>query len=148
MEPKDLRSGPPRRWNARVAGIYWLPRLIDKARACVEGTLGDYLYGQSPMDRGLLRELRLSHRDFAAIVGSAADDDSVARAIADRDAQALDRARAWSDRLPSEHRLFFWFIDVDDGYRRAWLVKPVRAACNGISRTAKRLWPRSYRAAP
>ncbi|MBV8423987.1 MAG: DUF5069 domain-containing protein [Candidatus Eremiobacteraeota bacterium] len=128
--------------------MYWLPRLIDKARACLGGTLGDYLYGQSPMDRGLLRELRLSHREFAEIVAAAPDDGAVVAAIAARDPAAIDRARAWSERLPSEHRLFFWFIDVDDGYRAGgWLVEPVRVACRGISRAAKRLWPRSYGAA-
>jgi hypothetical protein len=148
MQATDLRAGPPRRWNEKVAGIYWLPRLIDKARACVGGTLGDYLYGQSPMDRGLLRQLHLSHSALAEIVKTAFDDGAVVSAIEARDSTALDRARAWSERLPSEHRLFFWFIDLDDGYRRGgWYVAPVRVMANGISRTAKRIWPRDYRAA-
>lgn len=147
MDAKDLRAVAPRRWNERVAGIYWLPRLIDKARACVAGTLGDYLYGQSPMDRGLLRQLGLSHRALAEIVQSAHDDGAVVEAIGARDPAALDRARAWSERLPSEHRLFFWFIDLDDGYRRGgWFVPPIKVMAKGISRSAKRIWPWTFRA--
>jgi hypothetical protein len=142
MDVRDLRAGPPRRWSEQVSEISWLPRLIDKARASQAGCLGDYLYGQSPMDRGLLRELGLSHRGFAEIVQGAADDDAVVRAIAEREPAALERARAWSARLAAEHRLFFWFIDVDDGYRASgWLHAPVRFMAKRIARTAKRLWP-------
>ena len=81
MEAKDLALGPPRRWSESLGGILWLPRLIDKARAALNGTLGTYLYGQSPMDRGLLDQLGLSHRAFAVIVKNAADDDAVLAAL-------------------------------------------------------------------
>lgn len=143
MDVRDLRSGPPRRWSEQVSGVYWLPRLIDKARASNAGCLGDYLYGHSPMDHGLLRQLGLSHRRFAEIVAGAVDDAGVVSEIDRRDASAIARARAWSARLPSEHRLFFWFVDLDDGYRAStWLRPPVNFLANHISRTAKRLWPR------
>ena len=126
-----------------MSGICWLPRLIDKARASDAGCLGDYLYGQSPMDRGLLRQLGLSHRRFAEVVASAPDDDAVLREIGQRDAAAIGRAREWSARLPAEHRLFFWFVDVDDGYRASgWIATPIKVLANGIARTAKRIWPR------
>lgn len=145
MDVRDLRRGPPRRWSEQVSGIYWLPRLIDKARASNQGCLGDYLYGQSPMDHGLLRQLGLSHRRFAALVASAGDDDGVIRAIGEGDPAALERARAWSARLPGEHKMFFWFVDLDDGYRRSgWLQPTVNFLANCISRTAKRLWPRKW----
>ena len=133
---------PPRRWSEQVDGIYWLPRLIDKARAAMAGTLGDYLYGQSPMDHGLLRELGLSHREFAVLVGGTIDDAGVLAALQHRDPAGVERARAWSARLPVEHKLFFWFIDVDDGYRVTGVLRPpIVVAARLISRTAKRLWP-------
>lgn len=142
MEAKDLRSEPPRRWTEQLGGLYWLPRLIDKARAALAGTLGDYLYGQSPMDHGLLRALGLSHREFAVLVKDAGDDEGVLAALRARDPAALDRARAWSDPLPREHKMFFYFIDCDDGYRSAGLFHPVlRVLAIGISRSAKRLLP-------
>lgn len=141
MNAADLRRGPPRRWSERLDGIYWLPRLIDKTRAALSGTLGTYLYGQSPMDRGLLHELGCSHRVFAGIVLEARDDREVVEALEARDEQSLERARLWSERLPQHHRLFFWLIDVDDGYRASWLRPPIAAGANALSTLAKRLWP-------
>lgn len=138
---RDLRAGAPRRWSERLGGIYWLPRLIDKTRAALSGTLGTYLFGQSPMDRALLRALRLTHHDFATIVRSAGDDDAVLGAIAALDPQAVPRARAWSAEMPSRNGLFLWLLDVDDGYRASWLRRPIKLGANAVSATAKWLWP-------
>jgi hypothetical protein len=142
MEAKNLRVMPPRRWSEQLAGIYWLPRLIDKARAAAAGSLGDYFFGQSPMDHSLLRVLGLGHRAFLALVEGAADDRGVVAELAARDPGAIERARVWSASLERKHRLFLWFLDVDDGYRGLrWFHRPVRATANSISRTVKRLWP-------
>jgi hypothetical protein len=142
MEGKDLVSAPPRRWDERLGDVRWLPRLIDKAAAALSGTLGNYLYGQSPMDSALLRQLGLTHREFAVFVKNAGDDAAVLAALSRRDPAALARARAWSDALPERHKYFLWFLDVDDGYRtHAWLHKPVAIVANALSKTAKRLWP-------
>jgi hypothetical protein len=141
MAARDLRTAPPRRWSERADGIYWLPRLIDKARAAMAGNLGDYLFAQSPMDRALLQKLGLGHREFATIVRNASDDASVLAAVTARDSGAPERARAWSEGLPRRHRLFLWLIDVDDGYRTTWLRAPIAVGATAISRTAKRLWP-------
>ncbi len=133
---------PPRRWSGQLAGVYWLPRLIDKARAAASGSLGDYLFGQSPTDRALLRALGLGHRAFLTLVEAAADDQGVVAALSARDQGAIERARVWSAELERKHRLFLWFLDVDDGYCGSrWFRGPIHAIANGISRTAKRLWP-------
>jgi hypothetical protein len=117
MESKDLRVSPPRRWSDRLGGICWLPRIIDKARAGLNGTLGSYLYGQSPMDKGLLDQLGVSHREFAVIVKNAPDDDAVLAALTARDPEAVARTRAWSDaEFPARHKLFLKLMDIDDGY--------------------------------
>jgi hypothetical protein len=142
MEARDLRTSPPRRWSVALSDIYWLPRLIDKTRAALAGTLGDYLFGQSPIDRSLLNELGLSHRDLATIVGRTGDDDdAVLSALASRDPASLERARAWSKGLPERYGLFLWFIDVDDGYCGTWLRAPIVVVATAVSRAAKRLWP-------
>lgn len=141
MDAADLRHRPPRRWNERLDGIYWLPRLIDKTRAALSGTLGTYLYGQSPMDCALLRALGCSHRDFAAMVLDTNGDGQVAAALLEHDPHSLERARAWSARLPERHRLFFWLIDVDDGYRSSWLRPPIVTGANLIARLVKRFLP-------
>jgi hypothetical protein len=141
MTVRDLHAGPPRRWSEEIGGICWLPRLIDKTRAALAGTLGDYLFGQSPVDRGLLRALGMSHRDFASIVRDAPGDDAVLAAIAARDQQAPARARAWSVAMPARSRLFLWLLDVDDGYCATPFGAPIKFGANVISRTVKRLWP-------
>ena len=145
MTVRDLQSSPPRRWSEQLDGIYWLPRLIDKTRAALAGTLGGYLFGQSPMDGALLRALGVSHRDFAAIVLGAPDDEAVLASLASRDSTALERARAWSAKMPRRNGLFLWFLDVDDGYRASWLRAPIALGADGISRAAK--WLRPSRAA-
>lgn len=143
MHVKDLRREPPRRWNEHADGIAWLPRLIDKARAAHAGTLGSYLFGQSPMDRACLRTLGLGHRRFADIVAASADDDAVLIAIAAQDPEALGRARRWSQTLHARHRVFFFVLDLDDGYGpRALLAlkTPVNMAANALTWLIKRMW--------
>lgn len=130
MDVCDLTRRPPRRWNEEIAGIKWLPRLVDKTRAAIGGRLGSYLYGQSPVDRALLRALGLRYRDFTRIVANAATDDDIFREIFARSPEGVERARAWSATLPRRHRLFMFVLDVDDGYLDQWYWKLLRAPTN------------------
>ncbi len=144
MHVKDLRREPPRRWNEEIDGVAWLPRLIDKTRAALCGTLGAYLFGQSPIDRECLAAAGVGHRAFAQIVAAAADDDAVLRALTSRDPQALARLRAWSARLARAHGAFLNVIDIDDGYGTggASALKPLMNAGSFLLTWAlKRLFP-------
>lgn len=117
MEAKDLRVSAPRRWSDELGGIRWLPRIIDKARAAMKGTLGDYLYGESPTDRAFLRALGLSYKEFTQIVRKAGDDDAmVLQMLQERTPEGLELARRWSERLEERHRTFLYLVDLDDGY--------------------------------
>lgn len=90
--------------------------MIDKARAAMKGTLGDYLYGQSPMDRSLLRAMGISYKDFTRIVReSGNDDERLFALLQERCPQGLELARRWSDHLP-RRRTFLFILDLDDGY--------------------------------
>jgi predicted PurR-regulated permease PerM len=146
MQAKDLSQAPPRRWSEELGGIRWLPRLIDKSRAAIAGTLSDYWYGQSPIDRGLLRALGLTYADFTRIVRAAGgDDNAVFAALQKRVPEGIERARAWSERLPSRHRLFLFLIDLDDGYNPA--LRPVHGIVRAFTALATRYtryrWPAS-----
>jgi hypothetical protein len=144
MEARDLTVVPPRRWSESLGGITWLPRLIDKARAALNGTLGSYLYGQSPMDRGLLTQLGLSHRAFAVIVKNASDDATVLAALQAHDAEAVERTRRWTDvEIPDRHRLFLFLMDYDDGYlgAPAPLKKFANAGSHVFTALVKRAMP-------
>jgi len=145
MDVRDLTAQPPRRWNEELGGIKWLPRLIDKTRGALAGTLGSYLYGQSPVDRSLLRALGLRYRDFTKIVANALSDDDVFRAIALAAPFGLDRARDWSRALPQRQKLFMFLLDLDDGYLDQWywkaLKRPTTVAANAFTAAIKVLWP-------
>ena len=144
MQAKDLRSQPPRRWNVRVDGIPWLPRLIDKARAERAGTLGAYLFGQSPMDRSFLRQFRISHSEFARVAARNQSDEAVLSALLARDPESAVRIRRWCDGFERRHGWFLFLLDVDDGYLGGvWRAfKPVvTLGANGLTWTIKRIWP-------
>ena len=82
----------------------------------MKGTLGDYLYGQSPMDRSLLRALGMTYKEFTRIVREAGNDDErVLQLLEERAPQGLDLARRWSAHLP-RRRGFLFILDLDDGY--------------------------------
>ncbi|MBN9693676.1 MAG: DUF5069 domain-containing protein [Verrucomicrobia bacterium] len=53
MNP-DLTKRPPRSPRCKLGGYVLLPRLLDKGRAALAGTLGDYKYG-CPLDQHFLR---------------------------------------------------------------------------------------------
>ena len=107
----------PRRWNAEVDGIRWLPRLIDKARMNERGELGTYLLGHSPVDRAFLVRAGLTTAEFAALVRVAADDAAVLAALR---AHGWDEARVrrWSERFPATYRAYIVLWDLDEGYVR------------------------------
>jgi len=112
----DLRAGPPRRWNVTVDGVIWLPRMIDKARAYLAGTLGLYLYGQSPIDAAVLRAAQLDHAQFLVAVRAAPDDGAVLAALEREAPGATERLQGFSRRPPLGARLWFAALDFDDGY--------------------------------
>lgn len=76
----DLTKQAPRSPNDRLLGIPMLPRTIDKARAALTGTLGEYFYGEkSGFDMALLNFLNLTPDQFLDGVRSSPDDESMAR---------------------------------------------------------------------
>ncbi len=74
----DLTKMAPRSPNDRLGGIAMLPRTIDKARAKLAGTIGEYVYGtKSGFDTTLLEFLGVSESDFLNAVRTSPDDDAV-----------------------------------------------------------------------
>jgi uncharacterized protein DUF5069 len=74
----DLTRSYPRSPSERLLGLPMLPRMIDKARAALAGTLGEYVSGEkSPFDMTLLDFLGLSPERFLEGVRSSPDDQSM-----------------------------------------------------------------------
>jgi hypothetical protein len=118
MDAPDLRNGPPPRWNEAVDGVVWLPRFAAKARAYDAGTLGMYLYGQSPVDNAFLKRARLDYGSFLDVVRSQPDDVAVLAEIERRSAGTRARLQRWSEQFPARAGWFMSLLDLDDGYAR------------------------------
>ena len=73
----DLRTHPPRGPRAMLAGLYFLPRTIDKMRAKIQGTLGHYKIGPG-ISMYLFEWLGITEEQFEAAVREAKDDEDVA----------------------------------------------------------------------
>ncbi len=72
------RSFPRSPWLA-LDGYTWLPRLIDKARAHLAGTLGDYHYGDTaPMDAYFFQATGITADAFLACVATEPSDEAIA----------------------------------------------------------------------
>ncbi|HEY7981931.1 MAG TPA: DUF5069 domain-containing protein [Candidatus Eremiobacteraceae bacterium] len=93
----DLTNSFPRSPRDRLDGIPMLPRTIDKARASLNGTLGQYKFGDdSGYDRALFDTLGIDAESFLECIRHSPDDEGVvrwlhanARTVAARDDQEL-----------------------------------------------------------
>src|ERR1700682_3344030 len=76
----DLTKSFPRSPRDRLDGIPMLPRTTDKARAYLNGTLGDYKFGDnSGYDRALFETLGIDAESFLECIRQSPDDESVVR---------------------------------------------------------------------
>jgi hypothetical protein len=145
MNVTDLARGAPPRWSVAVEGVVWLPRLAMKARAHDAGTLGYYLFGQSPVDDEFLKTAGVSYAEFIAIVRRASDDAAVLAAIGEASPGAIERLRLWSLEMPVRRGIFLRLIDLDDGYQRpSWLNLPaavIATALKPLIAVARRVRP-------
>ena len=74
----DLRKTFPRSMNEKVEGYVHLARMIDKCRAVLAGTEGEYIY-PCPMDERLMEFAGITADQFTAIVRANPSDDAIAQ---------------------------------------------------------------------
>ncbi len=95
----DLRTTFPRSMKTRLAGYVHLARMIDKCRAVLAGTEGEYIY-PCPMDDRLLEFTGITADQFTAAVKAHPTDDGVAewlrRTATPHDTVELE---TWNNRL-------------------------------------------------
>lgn len=90
--PSDLTRRPPRSPRVRLGGFAILPRMLDKCRAELAGTSGDYHYACS-LDKHFLNFVGVDPVALKA---------QVAKGLGDGEALAWIRANAAHARTPSE----------------------------------------------
>jgi Domain of unknown function (DUF5069) len=74
----DLRTGFPRSMRAKMQGYVRLARMIDKCRAVLAGTEGEYIY-PCPMDERLMEFAGITADQFTAAVKANPTDEAVAK---------------------------------------------------------------------
>lgn len=65
----DLRNSYPRSPREKIQGLVHIPRMIDKAQAFKNKTLGEYIY-PCPLDKIILNFIRTSPEEFTQFVTS------------------------------------------------------------------------------
>ncbi|HVG96940.1 MAG TPA: DUF5069 domain-containing protein [Chloroflexota bacterium] len=107
-----------------AAGVFWLPRLIDKGRRVLEGEaagrdlLGDYLFGvNDPMDAQLLRFLDFDNEAVLLVLRREPDDGAAAAELVRRGGRTPEECAAWSSRARRLNSPFLAMIDADEDRR-------------------------------
>ena len=93
----DLTKGPPRSPYEKLGGIVFLPRSIDKVRAHIAGTAGEYK-AMTGYSEQLFDFLDLSPQKFHTIVRSNLDDASVLAAIQQYSRRPTSEITAFNQR--------------------------------------------------
>ncbi|TKB68174.1 MAG: DUF5069 domain-containing protein [Nitrospira sp.] len=119
----DLRKDVPRSMRVKMAGFVHLARMIDKCRAVLAKTEGEYIY-PCPMDDRLMEFSGITSDQFTAAVKANPSDDTVAKwltltAKAHSPAELeswnrmmLSPTRGVRDRALREHRRSSAFIPL------------------------------------
>lgn len=74
---RDLRKQEPRSPDDELGGFRLAARCLDKCRATLAGTQGDYTYG-CPMDQQFLTTAGIDQEEFKNFVSTGASDEQVA----------------------------------------------------------------------
>lgn len=96
---RDLNKQAPRSPRERIAGFAIANRTIDKCRASVTGTLGQYHY-DCPLDNMLFTFKGITADQFQKAVQTAKSYDDVAAWLqANGTVKTADEIKAWSDEM-------------------------------------------------
>ncbi len=98
----DLTQRSPRSPRVRLGGYAMLPRVLDKARASLSGTAGDYKYG-NPMDQHFFGFTRITPAALLEQVKTGAGDWMILQWV---------NAQASPKRLPHEVRSWSAWLET------------------------------------
>lgn len=97
--PKDLTKEAPRSPRKRVGGYAILGRTIDKGRALVDGTIGDYHF-DCPLDNMLFGFKEVKGPDFKKLLEAKASDDEIVEWLNTHGVKKSDdEIKAWGDGM-------------------------------------------------
>lgn len=102
MTPTDLTAHEPRGLSEELEGYAWLPRMLDKARATLAGTAGQYEFG-CPVDHTCMARLGITPELVLDLAARHRDDHAVLDAL--RAHGIPPAAEAWFDGQMVEDEL-------------------------------------------
>ena len=114
----DLRVRYPRSVRDKLAGYAHLARMIDKCRAVLAGTQGEYIY-PCPMDKRLLDFARLTADQFTETVQARSSDQAVADWFVENAARhSQGEVEAWNEMMltrgPDTEEKWQYFKSIRD----------------------------------
>ncbi len=99
MNAPDLSQQPPRSPSVRIRDYAILARVIDKCRAQIAGTLGEYHYN-CPLDNILFNFKGVIAEEFKREVRRATGDEEIGLWLDERGlAKTPEEIKAWSDSI-------------------------------------------------
>ncbi len=116
IPPSNLTQRPPRSPRVRLGGYVILPRLLDKGRAAVVGTLGEYNYA-CPLDQEFLQFAGVDPEALKAELATGNGDGEILAWISTHSTQprAASEIAAWSayqeQRGPSDWDMREFYTD-------------------------------------
>lgn len=96
----DLRVNYPRSVKEKLGGFVHLARMIDKCRAALAGTLGEYIY-PCPLDRRLLDFVGIAPEDFLQAVKDQPDEGIVRWFLAHATPHSPEEIEDWNRMMLS-----------------------------------------------
>jgi hypothetical protein len=100
---KDLTKEAPRSPRTRIGDYALMARMIDKGRASINGTVGEYHYA-CPLDQNLFEFKGVTADDVKGVLQSGASDEEVLAWFNQHGtAKTPAEVKAWSDGVDAYH---------------------------------------------
>jgi hypothetical protein len=121
ITPKDLTKAPPRSPHTLIGGFKILGRTIDKCRATIAGTQGEYHF-DCPVDNQLFSFMGIKGADFKDFVAEGHTDEEIVEWIRSHGKPRTDEEIAdWNQEVAEN-------TYQDDPEKAAWLAGEVEKA--------------------
>lgn len=115
IQAKDLTKEAPRSPKVKLGGMMILARAIDKGRATINGTNGEYNF-DCPVDNQLFGFLNIKGEDFKAYLAEGHTDDEVVTWVKANGAKKIDvEIEAWNKEMESDN------CSTKPPEKKAWL---------------------------
>ena len=103
IEAKDLAIEAPRSPYETINGFAILARTIDKCRAHIAGTAGEYHF-DCPVDKMLFTFKNISAEEFKAFVANGASDEEIGKWVMEHgDVKTPDEISKWSSAFKTDY---------------------------------------------